>query len=258
MVLPAPVRPTSATVCAGLDVEVDVGEHRLARLVGERDVLVADGPLYPRHILRIGSVEEVGLRVEEVEDAGSGGHRPLQLRELLREAADGVEEALDVERELDELTHPKRAAENEPTAENDGRRQAKGHEHLDRRHQGRGEALRAEVRVEVPLVELLERHEVLLLAAHALDDADPVEVFGQRRVDVGDCDAHTEERGSGVRLPHVDDQDQHGQRRKREQREFPVRYDHDREDTAQAQQVGDAQHDDVQELLQLIDVVLRA
>ena len=61
------------------DVEVDAAEHRASLAVLETDVLVANGSLDPRHLSGPGKVREVGIDVEQVEDAGAGGHGPLEL-----------------------------------------------------------------------------------------------------------------------------------------------------------------------------------
>ena len=67
---------------AGQDVEVDVAQHRTVGLVGEREVDVLEAQVaalrgQPLH----GTVDDVGVGVEDLEDPVRGGHRLLGHRQ---------------------------------------------------------------------------------------------------------------------------------------------------------------------------------
>ena len=159
VVLPAPVWPTMAAVSPGSTVKEtprrihsmswsrvsSCSQRGVVRLCGERlELLVGEGLVGEPDVAELdaaGAVagdgvrgrDDLGLGVEQLEDALAGGHGGLQDVVLLAEVLNGAEEALRVLHEGDEDAEGDGAVQDAEAAAPDDQRDGDGAEEFDRR-----------------------------------------------------------------------------------------------------------------------------
>ena len=158
---------------ARLDVEVDVAQHELVGLVGEREVDVLEtqvAALAGHHLAR--AVDDVGLGVEDLEDARGGGHRLLRHREDHPERGHRPHQRQHQRDEGDQLAGRQRAAAHADGAEQQHDHDGEVGDHLEEGPEAGGEP----DLLETGAAQLLRRDVVVLgdvlAAAEGLDDPD--------------------------------------------------------------------------------------
>ena len=216
-------------------VVVDPHERDLALYLGKFD--------------RVRRVDDVGLGVEHLEDADARRHGALHLGVLHRQVADGVEEALDVQREGHEYGNFEASAEDEVAAEDHDDSERGRHERLDFGQDQRGEATRLQVALEVLVVHVVEVGEVTVLPVEALDHADAGDALLQVGVHQRDRLPHADEGEPRPALPDRDADEEHGHHGERRRGQPGLHQEHGDEDPHQRQEVGDSEDGGREELL---------
>ena len=232
--LPAPVRPTSAIVEPGRDLEVDVVQHGTPRPILERDVVEthsAVGAQRRRHE-RLHHDRRLFEHAGELFQGGGGGlEHAVELAEFLHR----LEEHLHVEEERGEHTDGHLAVEHPVSAdEQDSGSRAV----TDQARAGavnRSEAHRPDVGLAVLVVELAEDLVVAWLAAEGGDGAHAADGLDELHDDAGDAFARGTERQRRAGAEPNRQGDDERQRHHRHQRQLHVEQEHQHGDADQEQ-----------------------
>ena len=136
-----------------------------------------------RQAAGVGVVNQVGLDVQQLEDARARRHGALQLGVLHRQVADGVEEPLYVHYERHQHADLQFVAGDHPRAEVYRQHYRHSGEYVHRRQQARRKLARPQVGFEMLGVLFVKEFQVALLAVERLHYAHAGYVFVERAVD---------------------------------------------------------------------------
>ena len=114
-----PGRANQCDDLAGLHLEADVPEHRLAGIVAERHVAKLDRAVDPSELDGAGFVVDIDRYVQHLENALSRSHRPLHHAVLRGQRAYRVEKALHIENKCHHDAQIERAVQNHGAADKD-------------------------------------------------------------------------------------------------------------------------------------------
>ncbi len=243
---------------ARLHVQVDVVQD-LGIAVPERDVVVVDPALDRREFVGVRLVLHLRLDIQHLEDALASRHRRLERAVLLREVADRREEPVDHRHEQHQLADGEGFAEHQSPAEVDDRSGRCRRHEADRREEDGGILRRLDGGREVVPVDDAEVIAVDRLADIGLHDAHAGDTLGEVRVHDTDRAAGLPVGGLRVALPDTHDHHHDRQHKEAQQRQLPVREQHDRDDADEHQCVADNADNGVGEhLLDDGDIVLDA
>ena len=132
--------------------------------VVEVDAFKGDCALYRWEVDGVLFVLDLYGRVQQPEDADTGGHGSLELGVLHGQVPDGIEEALDVEDEGYDDAHFHGAVDGLTPAEYHDEADSHGSQYLHHRHQRCGKSTGMEVGFQVPGIDLIKPLHVRLFA----------------------------------------------------------------------------------------------
>ena len=244
---------------AGVDMQIQVAQDRLVAVVAKGDMLEIYRSLDRRQGLCIRVVYDLDGHVQYLEDALGRHAGALQLRILLAQVADGVEETVDIEREGDQDADEQRALRDQQSAVDDGEGDGYRGYHLDQGQDERGDAAGFQVGVAVVGVQVVELGAVAVLARQALDHAHAGDVLLQGGVDHGDGGAGAAEGALGEALPEGGDDEHDGQHGEAEQGQRDVHNQHDGDDADQCdERTEDGEQARTEHGFQHSDIALQA
>src|SRR5579885_1556648 len=252
-------RPDDGDGLPRLNGKIKVAQHGQFGMVAEGDMAKLDAALDGRHLTRVWPVGDFDGYAQNLEDALSRYPGALQLRVLLAQVADGVEKAVDVEREGHEDANLQRPLHDERAAVDDREHDSQRGHHLDERQDEGGHAAGFQVGVAVVGVQFIEFGAVALLTDKALDDAHAGDVLLQRGVDHRDGGARAAERARGVLLPEGGNHDHDGQHGEGEQRQRHIHRQHGPDNAHQRhQRTEHGEQARTQHRFQHVDIALQA
>ena len=231
-------------------------QHLRQCAVAESDCFEPHVAVDPRQLESGGTVDDLGLLVEDLDDlverSGRREERVVELRELL----DGIEEVREVEEEREQRAHRDLIVEKEVAAVAEHDRGREGGEEVDGREVEPVEDDRLVVRVAVEAVDAAEADLVPRLARVGLDDAHAGDVLRKRRGDEADALTHAPVGAVGADA-EPDRRERHQrQHRQRREREPPVEHEQDDSRADEQHQVlherGDAVGDQRVERLDVV------
>ncbi len=198
VVLPEPVAPSRAMVCAGLGLEADILEHRLAAAeIAEGDILEAHSPFHLGQLDSAGFIAHVALRVQDLEDAGRRGGGLSHLGDDEAEHGDRQEEVDQVQAELLPLAQGQRAEDDLPPAEVEHGGLAQVGDQEDQREEEGEQARDADLLVHQLIGGGFELGLLRFLAHEGFDHADAGQVLLQDGVQGREACLHFAEQAAG-------------------------------------------------------------